>query len=173
MAGPGDHRPTGSIAPRPTSTAEGDAPDAAGPVAARALAGAAARAIAVALLASMAWALLRAILELGVGLLAVAVLGGWGIGATLRRAGAFPILAGTLAAAAWLLGLIFTWVVALAILQGSSRTLLERLEGTSFLDWMSPQLGLLEIAGLIVYVGVAAYVSRRGAIGQVSRGSRP
>src|SRR5688500_8334053 len=42
-------------------------------------------AIGVALVAAVAWSILRGILELSVGLLVVSALGGWGIGATLRR----------------------------------------------------------------------------------------
>ena len=112
------------------------------------------------LLAAIAWALLRGILELGVGLVAVALVGGWGIGVATRRANGSPLIAISLAAGAWLLGLVFSWLLAMAILQGSSRTLLERLEAVPFTDWMSPQFGVLEIIGLVIYVVVAGYVSR-------------
>ncbi len=45
----------------------------------------------------------------------------------------------------------------MAILPGSTRTWLERIEGTPFLDWLSPQFGLLELAGLVLWVGAALY----------------
>lgn len=159
MREPGDRRPGG--------TSSGAADDAhAGQIATPAARPSRGAALALALLAvglaAMSWALLRGILDLGVGLIAVSVLGGWGIGAAVRRAYASPLLAATLAAAAWLLGLILTWLVAMAILPGSSRTFVERVEGTPFLEWLAPQFGLLEIAGLVIYVAVAGYVSLRG-----------
>lgn len=118
-------------------------------------------AILAVLLAAVMWAFLRGILELGVGLVGVAFLGGWAIGAAIRSANGSWLVAAGLSVAAWLLGLVFTWLLALAILQGSSRTYLERIEGTPFTDWMSPQFGALEIIGLVVYVVTAAYASRR------------
>lgn len=121
-------------------------------------------AVAVALLAAAGWAVLRGIFELGPGSLAVAFLGGWGIGVCVRRAGvspllarSSPLLAGALGFGGWLLSLVFTWLLAMAILPGSTRTWLERLEGTPFLDWLSPQFGLLELAGLVLWVGAALY----------------
>lgn len=114
----------------------------------------------LALAAAAAWALLRGILELGPSLLAVSALGGWGIGKLMRAAGGATIVAVALAATAWLLGLIGTWLVSMALLPGSSRTFAERLEATPFVDWMSPQLGLLEVAGLLLYGIAAAYGAR-------------
>ena len=114
-------------------------------------------AILVAVGAALVWGLLRGILDLGIGLLAVAVAGGWGIGALLRRVDASALLAASIGAIAWAGGLVFTWVVAMAILQGSTRTLLERLEANPFIDWMAPQFGLLEVAALLIYVGAAVY----------------
>jgi hypothetical protein len=111
-------------------------------------------------LAALAWALLKGILELGPGLLGVALVGGWSIGALLRPVRAAPWLAGAIAALAWLAGLLLTWMVALAILPASSRTFVERLESTPFLDWISPQFGLLEMAGLLLYVLAALYGAR-------------
>lgn len=117
-------------------------------------------ALAAASLAALAWALLKGILELGPGLLGVALVGGWSIGALLRPVRAAPWLAGAIAALAWLAGLLLTWMVALAILPASSRTFVERLESTPFLDWISPQFGLLEMAGLLLYVLAALYGAR-------------
>ena len=117
-------------------------------------------ALLVAALAALAWALLKGILEFGPGLLGVAVVGGWAIGALLWQVRATPLLAGAIAALAWLLGLVLTWLIAMAILPGSSRTFIERVEGTPFLDWLSPQFGLLEMAGLVLYVLAALYGAR-------------
>lgn len=112
--------------------------------------------------AASAWAFFRGILELSVGLLVVAGLGGWAIGVLVRSRDAHPLLAVALAAIAWLLGLVLSWLLALAILPGSSRTFFERVQATPFLDWMSPQFGFVEVLGLIVYVSLAGYVARRG-----------
>jgi hypothetical protein len=117
-------------------------------------------ALLVALLVAAAWALLKGILELGLGLLVVAVLGGWSIGAVLSLVRPAPLLAAGIAGLAWLTGLVLTWLVAMALLPSSSRTFLERLEGTPFLDWLSPQFGLLEIAGLVLLVIAAVYGAR-------------
>ena len=114
----------------------------------------------VAVLAAVVWALLKGVLELGPGLLAVAALGGWAIGAVLWQARPAPLPAAAIGAIAWLMGLVLTWLVALAILPDSSRTFIERVESTPFLDWLAPQFGLLEVAGLVVYVVAAAYGAR-------------
>lgn len=123
------------------------------------LAGALVEALVVALLASIAWALIKGILEFP-GVLAVAVVAGWAIGAVLRQVRAQPLLAVAVAGAAWLLGLLLTWLVALAILPGSSRTFLERVEATPFLEWQAPQFGAVELLGLVLYLLAALYGAR-------------
>ena len=155
MTEPGDRRPA-SDPSRPSPGRAG----AAARLRPRSMAVAVAEALLVALLAALAWALLKGILELGLGLLVVAALGGWSIGAVLRQVRPAPLLAAAIAALAWLGGLLLTWLVAMAILPGSSRTFLERVEGTPFIDWLSPQFGLLEIAGLLLFVVAAAYAAR-------------
>jgi hypothetical protein len=117
-------------------------------------------ALAVALLAAVAWALLRGILELGPSLLAVVALTGWAIGALIRQVGGPLLLAVSIAALAWLLGLVGTWLVSMAVLPGSTRTFAERLDAIPFLDWISPQLGPLELAGLVLFMVAAAYGAR-------------
>ena len=114
----------------------------------------------MALLAAAAWALLKGILELSLGLLALAAFGGWAIGAVLWQVRAAPLLAMAIAALAWLGGLVGTWLVAMAILPASVRTFPERLESTPFLDWLAPQFGVVEIAGLVVFLIAAAYGAR-------------
>jgi hypothetical protein len=130
---------------------------------ARSLAGASLLAIGTASLTALAWALLRGVLELGLTALVVSALGGWAIGVVLRQARAPVLLAVIVGLAAWLLGLVFSWLLAMALLPGSSRTFLERLEGTPFVDWLSPQLGPLEVAGLLLTVAAAAYGARPAA----------
>jgi hypothetical protein len=108
----------------------------------------------------VAWALLKGIFDLGPGLLGVAIVGGWSIGALLRQVRATPWLAAAIATLAWLAGLMLTWLLALALLPASSRTFIERVEGTPFLDWLSPQFGLLEVTGLALYLLAALYGAR-------------
>ena len=117
-------------------------------------------ALLVAGLAGLGWGLLKGILEFGPGLLGVALVGGWAIGALLWQVRGTPLLAVVIAALAWLLGLLVTWLIAMAILPSSARTFIERVEGTPFLDWLSPQFGLLEIAGLLLYLLAALYGAR-------------
>jgi hypothetical protein len=114
---------------------------------------------AVALLAAIAWALIKGILEFA-GVLIVAALGGWAIGALLWQVRASPLIAAVIAGLAWVTGLVFAWLLAMATLPGSSRTFLERVEGTPFLEWLGPQFGVVEIAGLVLYVAAALYGAR-------------
>jgi len=55
-----------------------------------------------------------------------------------------------LAAVTWVAGLVLAWVVAMAVLAGSERPLLDRLAGTPFLDWLTPQVGLADLASLVL-----------------------
>lgn len=111
------------------------------------------------LLAAIAWAFLKGILEFP-GVLALAVVAGWAMGAILWQVRAHPALAALLAVLAWLLGLVLTWLVSMAILPASSRTFLERVEGTPFLEWLEPQFGAIELVGLVLYVVAALYGAR-------------
>ena len=119
-------------------------------------------------------ALLRDILDLSSGLLVVAGAGGWLIGAGVRQ-GAWagrPHLSSRilglvglgLGALCWLLGLLAAWLLSMAILPGSSRSLPDRLAATPFMDWLSPQLDPLDFVQLLLLVGVAWYVARSGAV---------
>ena len=130
----------------------------------------------VVVVVAVASALLRGILDLSGGAIAVAVGGGWLIGAAVRR-GAWggrahrpssgPTLLGAgLGALCWLAGLVGAWVVAMAILPASSRTLPERLAATPFLDWLSPQLGLADVLSLLLFVGFAWFGARSAATRQ-------
>lgn len=105
-------------------------------------------------------ALLRSILDVTVGLLGIAVVGGWSVGAVVRwgawrgmahRASSAPgILGLLLGGGAWVAAAVLAWVVAMAILPGSERTLVERLVGTPFVDWLGPQLGLADMLCLVL-----------------------
>ncbi len=114
--------------------------------------------------AAVTWALITGLLEFA-GVLAVALIGGWAIGALLWQVRASPLLAALIAAGAWLVGLVLTWLVAMAVLPGSSRTFLERVENTPFLEWQAPQFGLVEALGLGLYVAGALYGARPRASG--------
>ena len=156
MTVPGERRPPASP---PTATSSGS-----GSLIARlrprSLPVAVAEALLVALVAALAWASLKGILELTLGLLAVAAFGGWAIGAITWQVRANPLLAMAIAAVAWFVGLVCTWLVAMALIPASTRTFFGRLEATPFLEWQSPQFGLVEIAGLLIYVGAALYGAR-------------
>ena len=119
------------------------------------------QAVVVGLLAALAWAALRSILDVTVGALAIAGLGGWGMGSILHRGDRGPWVAAALGCAAWLTGLLLAWLLAMAILPGSSRTLPERLAATPFHEWLAPQLGIVELATLVVFVAAAAWSARR------------
>lgn len=157
MTAPGERRPPGSVEPRPPRAGSSGIVRALRP---RSTGVALVEAVLVAALAASAWALLKGVLELSVGLLVVGAFGGWAIGAVLWQVRTSPLLAVAIAAAAWLVGLVGTWLVAMALLPASSRTFLERLANTPFTDWLSPQFGLVEIGGLVVYVVAAAYGAR-------------
>jgi len=155
MTEPGERRPASdratTVAARPPSTLERMRP--------RTRAQAVIWALLVALVSAIGWAFIKGILEFP-GVLAVSVVGGWAIGALLWSVRAHPALAATIAVAAWVLGLVFTWLTAMAILPGSSRTFLERVEHTPFLDWLAPQFGVIEVLGLVLYVLAALYGAR-------------
>ena len=116
-------------------------------------------AVLVAVISALAWAFLKGVLEFP-GALAVAVVGGWLIGEILWSVRAHPLIAALVAALAWLVGLVFTWITAMALLPESSRTLIERLQHTPFLDWLGPQFGWLETVGLVCYVVAALFGAR-------------
>ncbi len=128
--------------------------------------------VAVGLLMALAAALLRSVLDLTAGLVAVAIAGGWLVGAAVRR-GAWAGLPHRPSAApetmglilgvfTWVAALVLAWVVAMAILPGSERTLTERLAGTPFLDWLTPQLGLADVLGLVL-AGLFGWIGARSA----------
>jgi hypothetical protein len=118
-----------------------------------------AEALLVALVSAVAWAFVKGILEFP-GVLAVAVVGGWAIGALLWSVRAHPALAATIALMAWVLGLVLTWLTAMAILPDSSRSFFERVEHTPLLEWLSPQFGVIEVLGLVFYMLAALYGAR-------------
>ena len=124
-------------------------------------------------LVAAAAALLRSIVDLTAGLLALAVAGGWAVGAAVRRgawaglphrASAAPEVLGLLlGAATWIAGLALAWLVAMAILPASERSLIERLAGTPFLDWLGPQLGLADVLGLVLAALLGWFGARSAA----------
>jgi hypothetical protein len=113
--------------------------------------------------AAVAWALLRSVLDISVGSLVVAALGGWAIGGSLRRgvSGASAPLAAALGAVGWLSSLVLAWLVAMAVLPESTRSLTERLATTPFFEWLLPQLGIVEVGALVAWVGAAIVAVRR------------
>jgi hypothetical protein len=157
MTQPGEQRPSGALPPPPPIRRQPNAIERLRPHSAAAAFG---EAVLVVIVAALAWGVLKGILEIGIGLVPIALLGGWLIGTILRSVSHALPLAMTMAALAWLGGLLCTWLLAMAILPGSSRSFLERLEGTPFLDWLSPQFGIIEVVALLAYLGAAAYGAR-------------
>jgi len=117
-------------------------------------------------------ALLRSVLDVTSGLIALAVAGGWAVGATVRRgawggrphraSGAPEVMGLLLGAGTWIAALLLSWVVAMAILPGSERGLLDRLAGTPFLDWLGPQLGLADLVCLAL-AALCGWIGARSA----------
>jgi hypothetical protein len=127
----------------------------------------------VGILVAVAGGLFRSILDLTGGLVALAVAGGWGVGAAVRRGawaglphrrsavpGSLGLMLGALT---WVAALVVAWIVAMAILPGSERTLLERLAATPFLDWLAPQLGLADVLGLVLAASFGWFGARSAA----------
>lgn len=123
-------------------------------------------------------AVLIGILDLDIGLLAPAAFGGWAIGIA-TRAGAWPNvvalpsrpvrgLAIAFAAFAGLAGHFGAYVVSLMLRPDSSLTFDQRVAQSSFLDWLSPQLSLLQVLELLLLCGIAWYSSRStSSVGEV------
>lgn len=112
-----------------------------------------------------------------VGLLVVAAAGGWAVGASVRRGAwagmrhrpsAAPEVMGLLlGAATWVVALVMGWLVAMAILPASARSFGDRLAGTPFLDWLAPQLGLVDLlclalAAVLGWMGARSGATRAG-----------
>ena len=116
-------------------------------------------ALLVAFLSALAWAFLKGVLEFP-GALAVAVIGGWLIGEVLWSVRVHPAVAAGVAVATWIAGLVLTWMTAMALLPESTRSFVERLQNTPFLEWLGPQFGWLEVGGLVLYVVAALYGAR-------------
>jgi hypothetical protein len=152
---PGEQRPPSS-SPSPPATRRSEGPDRLRP---GSVPVALAEAAAVALVSAAAWAFVKGVLEFP-GALAIAVIGGWLIGEVLWSVRLHPLVAAVIASLAWAVGLVLTWMIAMALLQESTRSFLERLQGTPFLEWLGPQFGWLEIAGLVLYVGGALLGAR-------------
>ena len=155
MTEPGERRPPAST-PAPAVSRRPSGPDRLRP---RSLPVALVQAGLVASVAALVWAFFKGVLEFP-GALGVAVVGGWLIGEVLWSVRANPLLAAVMAGLAWVLGLVLAWLTALALLPESSRSFLERVQGTPFLEWLSPQFGWLELAGLVLYVVAALFGAR-------------
>lgn len=99
------------------------------------------------------------------GLLVVAVVGGWVIGVAVVRgtwrgvehqpSDATHAIGAALGALAWLGSRLVDWVVSLAILPGSTLSVGERLATTPFVDWLTPQLSVLDGVQVLLLMAVA------------------
>jgi hypothetical protein len=119
-------------------------------------------------------ALLRDILDVSFGLLVIAGVGGWLVGAGIRwgawagrphrGSAVLGVIGVVFGGLCWLLGLVAAWLLSMAILTGSSRSFTDRLAATPFVDWLSPQLDPLDYVQLLLLVSIAWYVARSGAV---------
>jgi len=71
-----------------------------------------------------------------------------------------PVLAVSVALAAWLAGEFGAYLLTRLLLPDSALSFVDRLGSVSFGDWMSPQFGPLEIIELFLLGGFAWYASR-------------
>jgi len=107
---------------------------------------------------------MSAILDVTLGLLVVAVVGGWAIGVAVVRATwrstehpavgtrVIGVACGVLA---WLGGRLVDWLVSLAILPGSTLSIGERLVNSPFIVWLTPQLSLIDGGQLLLLAALA------------------
>ncbi len=119
----------------------------------------------VAFMVALVLGALRAIFDIGPGLLVVAAVGGWLLGAALAwgawgSAAHLPnagvqSMAAVLGAVAWLVGSAIDYLISLALLPASSRTFAERLSDQPFPAWLAPQLSLVDAAQIAILVIVA------------------
>ncbi|MFN8619801.1 MAG: hypothetical protein U0869_11555 [Chloroflexota bacterium] len=123
-------------------------------------------------------AIFWAVLSITAGLLAIAILGGWLIGVAVRtgawsgrphRPSRSPVaLAVALGIFTWAGTLLLAWLISMAILPGSTRSFLERLDAQPFLDWVSPQLEPLDYVRLVLLMLIPAWSARTPALEQVA-----
>ncbi len=119
----------------------------------------------VAFMVALVLGALRAIFDIGPGLLVVAAVGGWLLGAALvwgawGSAAHLPNagvqrMAALLGTVAWLAGSAADYLISLALLPASSRTFAERLSDQPFPAWLAPQLSLVDAAEIAILVIVA------------------
>jgi hypothetical protein len=119
--------------------------------------------LAAAVATAAVYALLASALDLP--LLLIWAVGGWLIGTAVKRgawsgrphgpSSAPEVLAIAIAVGTWLAGMVAAWLLALLLLPGSSRSFVERLSDTPFVDWLGPQLFPGAFLGLLVAAGLA------------------
>ncbi len=119
----------------------------------------------MAALVALALGSLRAVFDIGAGLLVVAAVGGWLLGEAVAWGAwgasvhlprlAVLRLAAVLAALTWLAGSVVDYLLSLALLPGSSRSFAERLSEQPFPAWLAPQLSLLDLVEIVVLMVVA------------------
>jgi hypothetical protein len=162
-------RPPGDRYRRPTTGADLPLPER--PNLQRALALGLAAAVGVGFL----FAVIVGILDVGLGLLALSALGGFGIGAAVHR-GAWtgrrevpgrgvPAVAALLALFAWLGGHFGAYLFSLLLRPDSSLSFAERMAQSSFGDWLAPQLGVAQAIEIVLLVSLAAYAARARSSG--------
>jgi hypothetical protein len=119
---------------------------------------------------ALLWVVPATILDISAGLVLLAAVLGWLVGAAVRlgawhgvapeRSAALGLAAATLAGAAWLLGTLLDYVVSLALLPASAVDLGQRMVNEPFIAWLEPQLVPLKLVE-VVLAALAGWRSAR------------
>lgn len=112
-----------------------------------------------------AWGILSSILEVELGLIVVAIIGGWVIGGAVgwgvwsgldhAHSGAAHAMAGFLGGLSWLGGSYLAYLLALLLRPGSDLTFPQRIVAQPFFDWLAPQVSALDFLSVAVLVVLA------------------
>lgn len=117
--------------------------------------------LAAAVAVGLAWAGLSVVLDVHLGLLVVAAVGGWIVGAAVARAalGAWPIAVAS-AGLAWLIGAALSYLLSQLLLPQAVTPLAERLSLAGLLDYTTQTFDLVQAVALAILL-VEAWRSAR------------
>lgn len=112
--------------------------------------------LAAAAAVGLVWAVLSVVLDFHLGLLVVAAVGGWIVGAAVVRVarGAWPVAVGS-AGLAWLVGAVLSYVLSQVLLPEAVTPLAERLSIGGLVDYTVATFDLVQTASIAILVVVA------------------
>lgn len=118
-----------------------------------------------------AWGAVASIVDIEVGLLVVAAIGGLLIGGAVAwgawsgrghvPARSVSALAAALGAVSWLGGSYLAYLLAKLLLPASDLTFQQRLDAQPFLDWLTPQLSGFDYLSIVLLIVLAWRAARR------------